>query len=104
MVDTAAKITCIIISQRVYDSLKPQPGGVKEMNVRITGDGASMTASFLGEVEIGIGEYRCHHPVYVAALQDSMLLGIDFLQANLICLSCGSGEFWFSGSTVYRSS
>ena len=96
VVDTAAEI--IIISQRVYKSLKPRPGGCKEMNVRLAGDGASMTASFLGEVEIGIREYRCHHPVYVAALQDSMLPGIDFLQVNHICLSCGSGEFWFNGS------
>ena len=58
-----------------------------------------MTVSFLGEVEVGICDYRCYHPVYVAALQESMLLGIDFLQANHICLSCGSGEFWFKGST-----
>ena len=69
------------------------------MNVLLAGDGASMAASFLGEVEKGIDEYRCHHPIYVAALQDSMLLGIDFLQANYFCLSCGSGEFWFDGST-----
>ena len=32
VVDTAAEIT--IISQRVYKSLKPRPGGCKEMNVR----------------------------------------------------------------------
>ena len=58
-----------------------------------------MTAGCLGVVEIGINEYRCHHPVYVAALQDSMPLGIDFLQVNHIFLSCGSGEYWFNGST-----
>ena len=46
-----------------------------------------MTASFLGEVEIGIGEYRCHHPVYVAVLQDSMLLSIELFKATHICLS-----------------
>ena len=69
------------------------------MNVRLAGDGASMTASFIGEVEIGIGEYRCHNPVNVAALQYSMLQGIYFLHANHICLSCGSGELWFNGST-----
>ena len=97
VVDTAAEIT--IISQRVYKSLKPRPGGCKEMNVRLASDGASMAAGCLSEVEIGIGEYQCHHPVYVAALQDSMLLSIDFLQVNHICLSCGSGEFWFNGFT-----
>ena len=97
VVDTAAEIT--IISQRVYKSLKPRPGGCKEMNVRLAGDGASMAAGCLSEVEIGIGEYQCHHPVYVAALQDSMLLSIDFLQVNHICLLCGSGEFWFNGFT-----
>ena len=70
-----------------------------EMNFRLAGDGASITASFLVEVEVGISEYRCHHPVYVTLLQDSMLLGIDVLQANHICLSCGSEEFWFNGST-----
>ena len=97
MVDTAAEIT--IISQRVYESLTLCPGGVEEMNVRITIDGTNMTASFLGELEIGINEYRCPHLVYVAALQDSMLLGIDLLQANHICLSYCSEEFWFNGCT-----
>ena len=80
VVDTAAEIT--IISQRVYKSLKPRPGGCKEMNVRLAGDGASMAAGFFSEVEIGICEYQCHHPVYVAAFEDYTLLGIDFLQAN----------------------
>ena len=42
-----------------------------------------MAAGCLGEIEIRINEYQCHHPVYVAALQDSMLLGIDFLQVNI---------------------
>ena len=55
VVDTAVEIS--IISQRVYESLKPQSGGLKEMNVRLVGDGTSMTTSFLGEVEIEIGEY-----------------------------------------------
>ena len=63
VVDTSAEIT--IISQRVYESLKPLPGGVKVMTVRLAGDGARMTASFLVEVEIGIDEYRCHHQVYI---------------------------------------
>ena len=97
VVDTAAEIT--IISQRLFKSLKPRPGGCKEMNVRLAGDGASMAAGCLSEVEIGIGEYHCHHPVYVAALQDSMLLSIDFLTVNHICLSGGSGEFLFNGFT-----
>ena len=96
-VDTAAEIT--IISQRVYESLKARPGDVKEMHVRLAGDGASMTASFLGEVEIGMNEYQYHHPVYIAELQDYMLLGINFLQTNHTSLSCCSGEFWFDGST-----
>ena len=55
--DTAAEIT--IISQRVNEYLKRKPGDVKEMNVRLAGDGANMTAIFLGEVVIGISEYRC---------------------------------------------
>ena len=63
VVDTSAEIT--FISQRVYESLKPRPGGVKVMTVRLAGDEARMTASFLVEVEIGIDEYRCHHHVYI---------------------------------------
>lgn len=88
-------LRCIRISEN-------RPAGVKDINVRLAGDGASISASFPGEVEIELGEYHCQHPVYVAALQYSMLLGIDLLQANPICLSCGLGEFWFSWSTEAR--
>ena len=66
VIDTAAEIS--IISQRVYKSLKLRRGGCKEMNVWLAGDGASVAAGYLSEV-------------------------------NQICLSCGSGEFWFNGST-----
>ena len=49
VVGTAAEIT--IISQRVYESLKARPGGVKGVNFRLAGDETSMTASFLGELK-----------------------------------------------------
>ena len=92
VVDTAAEIT--IISQRVYISLKPRPGGCKEMNVRLAGGGASMVAGFFSEVEIGIGEYQCHHPVYVAALQDSMLqVKCYHLERDCLLLD-DSGVIW----------
>ena len=42
VVDTAAEIT--MISRRAYKTLKPRQGGVKEINVRLTGEGTSMSA------------------------------------------------------------
>lgn len=52
----------------------------------------------LGPVELEIGDEQLEHRVYVAPLQDEMLLGIDFMQKHGVQLHCGAGELRVGGS------
>lgn len=94
-IDTAADIT--IISGQVYRSLRPQPEVVKDTNVRLAGEGAGMTAQYLGSLNLRIGDYDFVHPTYVGPLQDEMLLGIDFLRAHGAEVSCEAGTLKVKG-------
>jgi hypothetical protein len=78
-IDTAADIT--ILSGEVYKSLRPRPEihVVRDTNVRLAGEGAGMTAQYLGSLNLRIEDYDFAHPIYVGPLQDDMLLVIDFL-------------------------
>ena len=50
-----------------------------------------MSVGSLGPIQLEIGGDRVEHCVYVAPLQDDMLLGIDFLQHYGVRLHCGTG-------------
>ena len=57
-----------------------------------------MSVGSLGPVQLEIGGDRVEHCVYVAPLQDNMLLGIDVLQNYGLRLHCGSGELQLGDS------
>ena len=85
VVDTAAEIT--ILSETVYCSMSPRPRVLSHV------DGATMSVGSLGSLQLRIGG-RCdkvEHCVFVAPLQDDMLLGIDFLQNYGVKLDCVTG-------------
>ncbi|XP_061175911.1 uncharacterized protein LOC133184852 [Saccostrea echinata] len=94
-IDTAADIT--IISGEVYKSLRPQSDIVRDTYVRLAGEGAGMTAQYLGSLNLRIGDYDFVHPIYVGPLQDEMLLGIDFLRAHGAEVSCEAGTLKVKG-------
>lgn len=101
VVDTAAELT--IISQNVYDKLPWRTELDFHNNVNLAGGGATMSVGFMGNVDLEIGDSKFSTPVYVAPLQDEMLLGIDFLQGNGVTLKCGSGLFQSEQGGVTRS-
>lgn len=57
-----------------------------------------MPVGSLGSVHLGIGEPKVEHCMYVAPLQDDMLLGIDFLKTYGVELDCGTGELQLDDS------
>ncbi|XP_061180635.1 uncharacterized protein LOC133189248 [Saccostrea echinata] len=89
----------------VYKSLRPQPEIVRDTNVKLAGEGAGMTAQYLGHLNLRIGDYDFVHPIYVAPLQDEMLLGIDFLRAHGAEVSCEAGTLRVKGiETIFALS
>lgn len=94
--DTAAEIT--ILSESVYGSMSPRPKVLSHVDVNLAGGGATMSVGSLGPVQLEIGGDRVEHCVYVAPLQDDMLLGIDFLQDYGVRLHCGTGELQLGDS------
>lgn len=80
VVDTAAEIT--IIAKRVYDKMSPRPEISTSIDVNLAWGGATMAVGSLGNALIEIEGTQLRHLVYVAPLQDEMLLGIDFMQEH----------------------
>ena len=79
--------------------------GIRDTNVRLAGEGAGMTAQYLGSLNLRIGDYDFAHPIYVGPLQDDMLLGIDFLRAHGAEVSCEAGTLKVKGiDTTFKLS
>ena len=62
--------------------MSPCPNVLSNVDVNLTGGGSTMSVGSLGPVQLGISGDKVEHCVYVAPLQEDMLLGIDlsFLQ------------------------
>lgn len=71
----------------------PRPEISTSIDVNLAGGGATMAVGSLGNALIEIGGTQLRHLVYVAPLQDEMLLGIDFMQGHGVQLHCSTGEF-----------
>lgn len=86
VVDTAAEAT--IISDKVYQSLKIKPSIRIHTFMHEVGRDMKMETFVIGPVDIKIG--FCIYPseIYVALIDDEMLLGLDFLHRNNVVMDC----------------
>lgn len=96
VVDTAAEIT--IIAQRVYDKMSPRPEISTSIDVNLAGGGATMAVGYLGECSYRNRGTQLRHLVYVAPLQDEMLL----VQEHGVQLHCSIGEFRVGASLTIQ--
>ena len=78
--DTAAEVT--ILSDRVYQSLTNQPPVLRNTVMYAAGRGMQMDTMVVGPVELIIKDQRYFIEVYVAPIDDDMLLGLDFLSEH----------------------
>ncbi|XP_062613888.1 uncharacterized protein LOC134275637 [Saccostrea cucullata] len=83
--------------------MSPPPKILSNIDVNLAGGGATMSVGLLGPLNIEIGDMRLRHPVYMAPLQDDMLIGIDFMQENEVQLHCGAGELRVGGSMTIQA-
>ena len=90
VVDTAAEVT--LISEEVYRSLKSAPPVIKEVIMNTAGRGMQMNGYIVGPVDIELGTRLMQVNVYVAPIEDDMLLGFDLLRAHGIDLQMSEGQ------------
>lgn len=91
VVDTAAEAS--IISDKVYQSLKIKPPIRRHTFMHGAGRDMKMETFIIGPVDIRIGS--CNYPsgIYVAPIDDEMLLGLDFLHRNNVVIDCSNNQF-----------
>jgi hypothetical protein len=101
VVDTAAQVT--LVSEEFYKSLDPAPPIRKEVVMNTAGKGMQMNGYIAGPFQVVLGTHLFTVEIYVAPIEEEMLLGLDFLEANGVSLSkrlvkcSGISLFPFSG-------
>ena len=77
VIDTAAEVT--IISDSIFRELQPTPPYLKKVILHTAGRDLRMDGFVVGPVALKLGEITFPEAVYVAPIQDEMLLGLDFM-------------------------
>ena len=77
VIDTAADVT--IISDSIFRELQPTPPYLKKVILHTAGRDLRMDGFVVGPVTLKLGEITFPEAVYVAPIQDDMLLGLDFM-------------------------
>ena len=85
MVDTAAEVT--IISDSLYRRLCPKPHLVQNVTLHTASKNLDMVGYVVVPVSLQLGSrvYSIH--VYVAPIEDDMLLGLDLIGTNGVTLN-----------------
>ena len=81
LVDTGAEVS--VISERVYNSLKPKPQ-LENKNANLqTADGSPLSTEGLVRLQLKTGSYSTFHDFFVAKnLNRNCILGRDWLTQN----------------------
>ncbi len=98
VVDTAAEVT--IISDRVYAALKQPPKRLRDVQLDTAGRQLSMRGFIASPVKLRIGDSSYSGPIYVAPIEQDMLLGLDILQKGSAVLDMGRGTLFYDGSEI----
>jgi hypothetical protein len=98
VVDTAAEVT--IISDKLYESLPSKPTIKRHTMMHGAGRDMKMKTFIIGPVNIGIGSRIYPSDIYVAPIDDYMLLGLDFLYKYNVILDCSKNKFVINGETL----
>jgi hypothetical protein len=84
VVDTAAQVT--LVSEEFYKSLDPAPPIRKEVIMNTARKGMQMNGYIAGPFQVVLGTHLFTVEIYVAPIEEDMLLGLDFLEANGVSL------------------
>ena len=76
VVDTAAQVT--LVSEEFYKLQDPAPPIRKEVDMNTAGKGMQMNRNITGPFQVVLGTYQFSVEIYVAPIEEEMLLGLDF--------------------------
>ena len=91
IIDTASEVT--IISDKFYDSLPTKPSFIKEFTLSTAGRNMSMKGHLLEPTSVIINGLEYKENIYVAPLEDAMLIGIDFMTKHQASIDMKKGHF-----------
>jgi hypothetical protein len=101
VVDTAAQVT--LVSEEFYKSLDPAPPIRKEVVMNTAGKGMQMDGYIAGPFEVVLGTHQFSVEIYMAPIEEEMLLGLDFLEANGVSLHLKEKELQIAGDVIPMS-
>ena len=78
VLDTSAEVT--VLSDRLLKELHPQPSLIRKVTLKSAGRGLKMEGRVVGPINIKIGKNLYNEEIYVAPIEDDMLLGLKFLR------------------------
>ena len=97
VVDSAAEVS--IISDKVYRSLKKTPNKLRDVTLHTAGRQMVMQGFIVGPVQMKIGSRWYQEILYVAPIEQDMLLGFDILRGKSI-LDMVKGTLTFDGQEL----
>ena len=80
VIDSAAEVT--ILSDKNYNSLQDRPHILRKTVMYAAGSGMQMVTTIVGPVKLEVGSKSYCTDIYVAPIDDDMLLGLDFLKRH----------------------
>ena len=84
VVDTAAGVS--LISEPLYSRLEPRPRFIKGVTLHTACKELDMNGYILGPVHLRLGKRKYSMNLYVAPIENEMLLGLDFLRTYGVSL------------------
>lgn len=98
VVDTAAQVT--IISDNLLRRLKVAPPEIRKIVLQTAGRKMKMSGSIVGPVLLQLGNKTCEEEIYVAPIQDDMLLGLDLLRKHCAEIDLQAGTIRIDNEVV----
>lgn len=101
VIDTAAEVT--IISDTLHKRLSDPGPIVKQVTLNTAGKEMKLKGFIVGPVQINIGGQCFKENIYVAPIQDDMLLGLDFLRRHHAYISIPDSYIRIGGVNIPMS-
>jgi hypothetical protein len=78
-IEIPIKLQGVTVSDKVYDSLPTKPSIIKHITLHTAGRNMSMKGHLLEPISVEIMGLQFSESVYVAPIEDAMLIGLDFM-------------------------
>jgi hypothetical protein len=101
VVDTTAQVT--LVSDEFYKSLDPAPPIRRDVVMNTAGKGMQMNGYIAGPFQVVLGTHQFSVEIYVAPIEEEMLLGLDFLEANGVSLHLKEKKLHITGKVISMS-